>query len=471
MIQVRNPRTGRDDYQFAPATEADLDAHAASLREAQRDWAALPVEARVAVLRRWGDAVEAASGALIEALIHDTGRFGETHAEMNLFRGTLARWLRDAPAQLATFDERASAVETIKLAGQLVPYPLVGVISPWNFPLGLSVIDAIPALLAGSAVLVKPSEVTPRFVEPLIATINQVPELAAVLRYVLGDGKVGAALIERVDMVVFTGSVATGRNVGEACARNFIPAFLELGGKDPAIILPGADLDRATSALAWGATANAGQACQSIERIYVHRSLHDRFVTQLADKLRRLKLAFPKPNDGEIGPVIFARQAEILRAQLDDAKAKGAVVVTGGELQVLEGGTYLLPTLLTKVDHTMLVMTEETFGPILPVMAFDTVEQAVALANDSVYGLSAAVFAASEQEAELVARRLDAGAVSINDATLTAVVSDGEKMSFKLSGLGGSRMGPTSIRRFLRQKLLIKSRGAGPQPWWFRSLA
>jgi acyl-CoA reductase-like NAD-dependent aldehyde dehydrogenase len=404
-------------------------------------------------------------------LTHDTGRVAESHAELNLFRGTLSRWLRDAPEQLAAYDERPSAVESIKLAGQLVPYKLVGVISPWNFPFGLSVIDAIPALLAGSAVLVKPSEITPRFTEPLRATIEAVPELAKVLRYVRGDGRVGAAMIERVDMVVFTGSVATGRKVGEAAARNFIPAFLELGGKDPAIVLPGADLDRASSALVWGSTANAGQACQSIERIYVQRALHDDFVARLAEKLRRLKLAFPGPGDGEIGPVIFERQIETLRAQLEDAKAKGAVAVTGGELQMHGGGTYLPPTLLTKVDHTMQVMTEETFGPILPVMAFDTVEQAVSLANDSLFGLSAAVFAGSEEEAETVARRLDAGAVSINDSTLTAVVADGEKMSFKLSGLGGSRMGPTSIRRFLRQKLLIKSRGTGAQPWWYRALS
>jgi acyl-CoA reductase-like NAD-dependent aldehyde dehydrogenase len=470
VIQVRNPRTGQTDYQFTPISDAELDAQVASLRAAQCDWAALPIEARIDVLRRWGEKVESASAALIDALTRDTGRRAETYAEMSLFYGTLARWLRDAEAQLADFDERASAVESIKLAGQLVPYQLVGIISPWNFPFGLSVIDAIPALLAGSAVLVKPSEVTPRFVEPLVATIEAVPELAAVLRYVLGDGKVGAAMIDRVDMVVFTGSVATGRKVGEACARNFIPAFLELGGKDPAIVLPGADLDRATSALTWGATANAGQACQSIERIYVHRSLHGEFVARLVEKVRRLKLAVPNPGDGEIGPVIFARQIDTLRAQLDDAKAKGAVVVTGGDLQVHGGGTYLPPTLLTNVDHTMQVMTEETFGPILPVMAFDTIDEAVALANDSVFGLSAAVFAGNEQEAEHVARRLDAGAVSINDSTLTAVVSDGEKMSFKLSGLGGSRMGPTSIRRFLRQKLLIKSRGAGAQPWWYRAL-
>lgn len=468
MIEVRNPRTGFVDYTFVPASDDELDAHAASLRQAQRGWADQPVEARIEVLRRWGERVEAAKDEISAALIADTGRAAETHAEFNLFRGALARWLRDAPQQLDTFSERASAIETIKLTGQLVPYALVGVISPWNFPFGLSVIDAIPALLAGCAVVVKPSEVTPRFIEPLQATIDAVPELAAVLRYVRGDGKVGAALVERVDMVVFTGSVATGRKVGEAAARNFIPAFLELGGKDPAIVLAGADLDRATSALAWGATANAGQACQSIERIYVQRSLHDAFVALLADKLKRLRLAFPKPTDGEIGPVIFSRQIEILRAQLADAKAKGATAVTGGEFQVLDGGTYLPPTLLTDVDHTMTVMTEETFGPILPVMKFDTVEQAIELANDSEFGLSAAVFAASEQEAETVARRLEAGAVSLNDSTLTAIVSDGEKMSFKLSGLGGSRMGPTSIRRFLRQKLLIQSRGSGAQPWWYR---
>jgi acyl-CoA reductase-like NAD-dependent aldehyde dehydrogenase len=285
-----------------------------------------------------------------------------------------------------------------------------------------------------------------------------------------GDGRVGAALVGRVDMVVFTGSVATGRKVGEAAARQFIPAFLELGGKDPALVLDGADVDRAAAALLWGSTANAGQACQSIERIYVHESLYDRFVERLVELVQRLKLAVPTPADGQIGPVIFSRQAEILQAQLDDARARGATALTGGALQTIGGGTYLFPTVLVDVTHDMLVMTDETFGPILPVMKFRDNEEAVRLAGFGVYGLSAAVFGATEEEALAVARRLDAGAVSINDSTLTAIVHEGEKMSFGLSGLGGSRMGPTAIRRFLRQKLLIKSRGTAGNPWWYEAV-
>src|ERR1041384_3882343 len=179
------------------------------------------------------------------------------------------------------------------------PFALVGVISPWNFPLLLSLIDAIPALLAGWAVIVNPGETAPRFIEPLARTIPaDLP-----LRFVAGAGETGAAIVERVDLECFTGSVPTGRAVGEQAARRFIPAFLELGGKDPAIVTASADIDRASSAILWGATANAGQSCLSIERVYVERGVYDEFVDALVAKARALSLAYPEPSSGQIGPI------------------------------------------------------------------------------------------------------------------------------------------------------------------------
>jgi acyl-CoA reductase-like NAD-dependent aldehyde dehydrogenase len=359
-----------------------------------------------------------------------------------------------------------TAIPFIALQQTSVPYPLVGVISPWNFPLLLSTIDTIPALLAGCGVIVKPSEIAPRFVAPLKTALSAVPELRDVLTFVEGAGETGSILIENVDLVCFTGSVATGRKVAEAAAKRFIPAFLELGGKDPAIVLESADLELATSAILWGSVVNTGQSCLSIERIYVAESIFDKFYHQLVAKAHRLQLAYPTVESGEIGPIIAERQAAIISGHLLDAVEKGAVIHCGGVIEDLGGGWWCRPTVLTQVNHSMKVMTEETFGPIMPIMPFSTVEEAVSLANDSIYGLSAAVFA-SESEALEVAQQIEAGAISINDAGLTAIMHEGEKNAFKFSGMGGSRMGAAALKRFMRKKAILIKTNATNDPWWF----
>ena len=285
------------------------------------------------------------------------------------------------------------------------PYGLVGVVSPWNFPLLLGMIDAIPALVAGCAVLVKPSEVTPRFAVPLSEVIAATPGLAEVLHLLPGDGDTGQALIDQADCVCFTGSVATGRKVALQAASRLIPAFLELGGKDPLIVLAGADLEAATDAALRGSVLATGQACQSIERIYVQRDIHDAFLSRLVEKAAAARLNWPDIASGEIGPLIFARQADILAAQIADAEARGARVLTGGQIEHHGGGLWLRPTVLADVTHEMAVMREETLGPILPVMAFDTEDEAVEMANFGEYGLSAAVFAETLDIAEAVGRR------------------------------------------------------------------
>jgi acyl-CoA reductase-like NAD-dependent aldehyde dehydrogenase len=333
----------------------------------------------------------------------------------------------------------------------------------------LSTIDTIPALLAGCAVIVKPSEIAPRFIRPFLETIASVPRLRDVLAYVEGAGDTGAALIEHVDLVCFTGSVATGRKVAEAAARQFIPTFLELGGKDPAIALASADLELATEAILWGSVVSTGQSCLSIERIYVAEAIFDKFVEKLVEKAQRLRLAYPSLENGEIGPIIAERQAEIIAEHLRDAVEKGAVVRCGGLIEELGGGLWCRPTVLTQVNHSMKVMTEETFGPIMPVMPFSTVEEALALANDTIYGLSAAVFAGTQAEALDVARHIDAGAININDAGLTAIMHEAEKNAFKFSGMGGSRMGAAALKRFMRKKAFLIKTGSFPDPWWFNN--
>ncbi|MBN3886447.1 MAG: aldehyde dehydrogenase family protein [Nostoc sp.] len=466
-IEVRNPRTGKFDYVIIPPPPKLVVQQCKRTRRAQVRWQQLGLEGRIEALQQWKEAILSGRDRLTEALVNDTGRLSTSVLEIDSFLSSIDRWCRLAP-ELLQESAKNTAIPFIVLQQTSVPYPLVGVISPWNFPLLLSTIDTIPALLAGCAVIVKPSEITPRFVAPLVTALNAVPKLHDVLTFVEGAGATGSTLIENVDLVCFTGSVATGRKVAQTAAKQFIPAFLELGGKDPAIVLESANLELATSAILWGSVVNTGQSCLSIERIYVADSIFEKFYHQLVAKAHRLQLAYPTVESGEIGPIIAEKQAAIISNHLLDAVEKGAVIHSGGVIEDLGGGWWCRPTVLTQVNHSMKVMTEETFGPIMPVMPFSTVEEAVSLANDSIYGLSAAVFA-SETEALEVAYQIDAGAISINDAALTAIMHEGEKNAFKFSGMGGSRMGAAALKRFMRKKAILIKTNATNDPWWFEN--
>jgi len=459
QVPVRNPRTGQVDYTFTPPTEAALAARCRDLRAAQPAWWAAGLAARCAAMRRFADALETGREAIVAALATDTGRSHIAAGELASAARNIRRWCERAPAIVRTEEFPSKMMPTLRVGHQLVPYTLVGVISPWNFPLALSLIDAVPALIAGCAVIIKPSEVTPRFAAPLRAAMQAVPELARVFDIVAGGRDTGAQLIGKVDAICFTGSVATGRKVGVAAAEHFIPAFLELGGKDPAIVLASANLEQAADGILRSSCLATGQACLAIERVYVHESVHDRLVDLLVERARRIGFNHPDIDKGVLGPMIFARQADIIDEHLDEAVAKGAVIRCGGRSQDLGGGRYVPATVVTDVDHAMKLMTDETFGPVTPVMRFRTVDEAVALANDTVYGLSGAVFAGTLEEARAVAERVNAGGMSLNDAGLTRETYEAEKHSFGYSGTGGSRHGDAGLLRFFRKKALLAQTG------------
>lgn len=465
-IEVRNPRTGKFDYVIVPPPPKLLSQQCHRLRRGQIIWQKLAVEERIASLKQWKQAILSERTQLTEALVSDTGRLSTSIMEIDSFLANIDKWCNLAP-QLLQSTAKNTSIPFISLQQTAVPYPLVGVISPWNFPLSLSTIDTIPALLAGCAVIVKPSEITPRFVAPLMTTVNSIPQLREVLNFVEGGSQTGAALIEDVDLICFTGSVETGRLVAENAAINFIPAFLELGGKDPAIVLESADLDLATSAILWASVTNTGQSCSAIERIYVAESIFEEFYHQLVTKAHELKLAYPTIDSGEIGPIISEKQAAIINDHLQDAMLKGAVIHCGGKVEELGGGWWCRPTVITQVNHSMQIMTEETFGPIMPVMSFANLEEAINLANDSIYGLSAAVFAESDELAIEVANQIEAGTISINDAGLSSLINEGDRNAFKFSGLGGSRIGTMGLNRFLRKKAFLRKTNSSKDPWWF----
>jgi acyl-CoA reductase-like NAD-dependent aldehyde dehydrogenase len=465
-LQVRNPYTGEADYQITPPTPGELAATCQRLREAQLAWAGSGLEHRIEVMTRWAGELDKAYGELSAADFTDTGGCLIALMSPRIVAASVRAWAADAAGVLeaAARSGITRAMPSISFRTQLVPYPLVGVISPWNGPLMLSCLDPVPALFAGSAVIVKPSEVAPRFVEPLMDTINAVPELAGVFTFITGDGRTGQDLIQQVDMLCFTGSVPNGRKVAVACAERLIPVYLELGGKDPAIVTQTADLDAAATAVLRGAAFGTGQVCFSTERVYVHEDVHDEFVDLIAKKADQLTLNYPDINDGEIGPFGFDRQARIADEQLADAVAKGAKVRTGGPSQLLGGGHFMRPTVLTEVNHDMLLMREESFAPFIPVMRYRTEDEAVELANDTHYGLSAAVIAGTPEEAARIGERVNAGTIALQDTFLTLFKTrDVGTNSFADSGLGGDRTGPGSILRFLRKKALM-TQSAPPAP-------
>ncbi|MEM6267533.1 MAG: aldehyde dehydrogenase family protein, partial [Pseudomonadota bacterium] len=272
-MMARNPRTGEQDYEFAASTCEEIAAEAARLREVQRAWEAMGPDGRAAILIRFADALDAAAPQVAAALTIDTGRTAISWIELQACAGNIRRWAARGPELFAGLDRgpHISATPGIEIVTEYSAFPLFGAIAPWNFPVILSHIDAVPALMAGCAALVKPSEVTPRFVEPMREVLSQVPELP--MAYVMGGPDVGQALIEEVDYICFTGSTATGRKVAEAAARQLIPANLELGGKDPMIITASADPEWAAGVALRSSIVATGQACQSIERIYVARAI------------------------------------------------------------------------------------------------------------------------------------------------------------------------------------------------------
>ncbi|QEN12335.1 aldehyde dehydrogenase family protein [Mycolicibacterium sp. ELW1] len=423
----------------------------AQLRASQPDWAMLPVCERVRWLSRYRDWLWDNQARLERLLMQETGK-PATEAGMEIpyvveainYHSRRARRLlvdhRPRPHGLLAITKRQLLVQR--------PYPLVGVITPWNFPLGLSLLDAAPALLAGCAVVVKPSELTPSAVSAAIAGWVEIGA-PPVLQVVLGGGEHGAAVADTVDFVQFTGSVRTGRAIARAAAERLVPCSLELGGKDAMIVLDDADITRAANAAVWGAMANRGQMCVSVERVYVESAIYDEFVSRVAAGVAGLRSGL------DIGRFTSPGQATVVRRHLADALARGATAL-------VDGGDSAGPTVLTDVDHDMLCMTEETFGPILPMVRVGDEDEAVRLANDSCYGLSAVVFSADPRRAERIARRLDAGSVSINDVFANLFTLALPQGGWKESGLG-VRGGSDAVLKFCRPQAIAAARVSFPR--------
>jgi acyl-CoA reductase-like NAD-dependent aldehyde dehydrogenase len=458
-IAVENPATGQIAGTVPDVGAAAVAELARRARIAQPAWEAYGFDGRGRILLRAQKWVMDNAEKIIETIVSETGKTFEdaSLAEISYAGNAFGFWAKNAPEYLA--DERVKSGQLLvkgkKLLLRYRPLGLIGVIGPWNYPLTNSFGDCIPALAAGNAVILKPSEVTPLTSLLMAEGLRECGLPDDVLQIATGRGETGAALVEEVDMIMFTGSTRTGRKVAQAAAQRLIPASLELGGKDPMIVLSDADLDRAANFATYYAMQNAGQTCISIERVYVEEPAYDEFVAKVSDKVRALRVGAPAgPGSVEVGAITFPPQLETIEAHVADAIDKGARVLTGGHAVSEGAGRFYEPTVLVDVDHTMKCMTEETFGPTLPIMKVADAEEAVRLANDSPYGLGASVFSRDTERGEQIARRLEVGAANVNDALINYTVLELPMGGAKASGLG-SRHGAGGIRKYCSQQAIV----------------
>jgi acyl-CoA reductase-like NAD-dependent aldehyde dehydrogenase len=461
-IDVEDPARGTTIGSIPVLDEKAVQRLADTARVAQPGWAALGFEGRARVFlaaRRWivrnGDRV-------IETISSETGKtYEDAQLELSVAAESFAFWAKHAAGYLADEHVPSRSLLTVgkKVTVRYEPVGLVGVIGPWNYPLVNAFCDCVPALMAGNAVVLKPSEVTPLTALLVLEMLEQCGMPAGVFAVATGDGATGGAVVDVADYVMFTGSTRTGRMVMERAAKTLTPVSLELGGKDPMIVCADADLDRAANAAAYYGLLNAGQVCISVERVYVEEPVHDAFVAKLTENVRALRQGVPAgPGSVEVGALTFPPQIEIVESHVKDAVEKGARVEVGGHRGPGPGRFYE-PTVLTGVTHEMRCMREETFGPTVPVMKVADVDEAVRMANDSEYGLQASVWTKDVAKGEAIARRVEAGAVCVNDA-LTNYAAFGAPMGgWKTSGVG-SRHGANGIRKYCRTQTILSQRFA-----------
>ncbi|MGH2859810.1 MAG: aldehyde dehydrogenase family protein [Solirubrobacteraceae bacterium] len=461
-IEVQNPATGEPVGAVPVLDGEELAAMAALARESQPQWEAIGCEGRARVMRRAQKWMMDNAERVIGSVVAESGKTHEDAqvADLTYTASALGFWAKHAAGYLA--DERvpswgSPATAGKKLVIRYVPYGLVGVIGPWNYPIANSFGDCIPALMAGNAVILKPSEVTPLSSLLMAEMMRECGLPEHVFQVATGDGSTGAQLISQVDCVMFTGSSATGRAVLRAAADALVPCHLELGGKDPMIVCADANVDRAANAAVYWSMNNGGQVCISVERCYVEEPIYDEFVGKVTELVRGLRQGEPTgPGAVDVGAVIFPPQLQIVDEHVRDAVEKGARVLTGGHGHS-ERGRYYEPTVLVDVDHSMRCMREETFGPTLPIMRVGTVEEAIRLANDSDYGLQASVWTRDVERGEELARRIEAGVVCVNDAQVNYTALNLPMGGWKSSGIG-TRHGAGGIRKYTKTQSLLVTR-------------
>ncbi|WP_040807933.1 aldehyde dehydrogenase family protein [Nocardia concava] len=471
VLQVHRPADGTVLAELPMTTAAQVHEKVEALRVAQPAWEALGVAGRARHLENLRDwlldnqermlgLMQAEAGKPRADAMIELGWMGDI---VNTMAAGSPKWLADRHVR-----PHLPLLATRRFTVVRRPFPVVGVIGPWNFPTVLCAGDGIPALFAGAVVLLKPSEITPLACAEVVRAWREDIGAPPVLDVAIGLGEVGAALVDAVDFVHFTGSVRTGMLVAERAAKTVTPVSLELGGKDPFVVLRDSNIARAANCAVFSGLANNGQVCVSTERIYVEAPIYDEFVARVVANVRALRRGTDGPHIGvELGAMTSAAQIGIVEDHVREAISKGARVLTGGS-RVERAGNWFEPTVLVDVDHSMKVMVEETFGPVLPIMKVADAEEAIRLANDSEFGLSATVFSGDVKRGEQVARRIEAGSVNVNDYGSTTTCLDVPMGGWKKSGIG-SRAGSTAVTKYTRTQAIASPRvpTLDTEAWWF----
>jgi succinate-semialdehyde dehydrogenase/glutarate-semialdehyde dehydrogenase len=468
-----NPATGEVLAHFERTVPARLPEIVARARAAQVSWGKLPVAVRCAKSLELRNRIMTSRRELADAVVRESGkpRVEALFADIFVALDSAEYWSKNAASTLRPRRVPHHSIAAKAKSGYLVFEPLgvIAIISSWNYPLAIPLSQIIPALAAGNAVVCKTSDFTPQcgsLIEKLFIQAGFPQDLVIVVQ---GGEEVGQALIEASpDKVLFTGSVTTGRRVAEACARKLVPSVLELGGKDAMIVLADADLDVASSAAVWGSYTNCGQVCLSVERLFVEESIAEKFIALCVEKTKKLRVGSGSDPATDVGPLIRPQHVQRMRDLIDDAALRGATVLCGGHACPDLGPNFFEPTVIKNVDSTMKLFQEETFGPILAVQSVRDAEEAIRLANDSSFSLSASVWTGDKQRGQAIAHRLRAGAVMVNDAISYFGIAEAPHGGCGASGWGRTH-GKAGLLEMVQTKYIDVDRlPRKEKPWWYR---